>query len=199
MGVEIGFRLYDKRAFAESKALIEVKADQTKDEFVCGRSPATGAWERWFSDTAESSTVPVFQKELDGLSRTTDAGIVITYKTVGFDEFQSSIREVIANIRNGSAKNVKAASDRLADIDKEIDELRGWQLKCDEGSSFAFERWGERIADLKEKRKELIGYIRDPEEQDYDLCRAKNVEELLDSMCGHINANDDLVIPYDSY
>lgn len=201
MGLEIGFRLFDKDKFNESgcKDLIEIEPDASDTSYACGRSPATYAWGDEFMETADKTVVPVFQKDLAGFVKTTDDGHMYVFKLVEFDDFKKSVMIAVDKVKEDADDERRKALGRIAKCKEQINELREWQLKCGEDNSFAFDRWEFRINELKDDIEADEGYISNTEENDYDYCSAKTVERLLRDMQEHLASGKELVIPYDSY
>lgn len=201
MGLEIGFRLFDKNKFIESKDLVEIEPKASETSYVCGRSPAAEAWSHMIDISAEKTIVPVFQKELDGFVRKSGYSDydITEYKCIAFDDFKKGIIDAIDSVRSDSQRECDRQLKRIGECKDEIKELREWQLKCGEDNAYAFDRWESRIAELKEDIECCLEYISDPADHDYDYAATKSIEKLIDGMQARVRDGDALVIPYASY
>lgn len=194
MGLDIGFTLYEKKPFDEEGKLVRADID-IDDNWLCGWGKANERWGNLFyGDPEHLLFVPVFQKELKDKVYTFEE-FSERYNYVPFEDFRRDIELTLNEIDKEAADTVKDYLKRIKANEAQIKELRDEQRKCTEEQSYAFEKWGREIDDLKERNESMQRYVDEPFEDD-DVRQAKRVRELLDAMEKYLKEDKYYVIPY---
>lgn len=195
MGLDIGFNLYEKKPFDEKGEF--VLPDLTTP-WVCGRTNSTNSWGELFKFGRDDSEVPVFQKELDGKSRTFDS-FTEKYVFTDFENFKSTVMSSVDDDLAECHATKQAMHRRINELREKISELRELQKTCTEENGYAFDRWEEHIRGYTENIHNLQEDLTDFEDNDYEYCHAIAVRELLADMERYIKENKYYVIPIFSF
>lgn len=196
MGLIIGFDLYEKEPLDKRGEWVMVKEDDEADLRYCyGRTNATQSWGVLF----DNDTVPVFQEKLDGRQFIKDGEVLEQYVLRNFTDFKEVVLDACEDdIANGN-KERQALLAQSWDNEKEIKELRQLQMQCTKEQSYAFDRWAEKIQDLKETNRQLQNEYRDFEEEDYNTNRALRVKEMVERMEKLLKEDKYYIVPFYSY
>lgn len=218
MGLDIGFNVYKKGLDEKTKKikLIQEKLTEKQEDetWACGRCAATNAWSYGFTFsgfTQEGSgdnidTVPTFDKELDGwLSPKTEYGYQYRLKYMPFENYKKWVMDVVQEEYDNHDRAKEAAFRRIHDNDMDIKHYEELQLKCTEDNEFAFDKWQEKIDELRESNKEEWDFIHDddPDKEDkeiynYGYFHARSVEGLIKKM-EEYQKQGFVTIPYYSF
>ena len=193
MGLDIGFTLYEKKPFDEEGKLVRADID-IDDNWLCGWGKANESFGHDYFEFGEQYVVPVFQKELKDKVYTLEE-FSEKYEYVPFEDFRHDTELTLNEIDEEAADTVKDYLKRIKANEAQIKELRDEQRKCTEEQSYAFEKWGREIDDLKERNESMQRYVDEPFEGD-DVRQAKRVRELLDAMERYLKEDKYYVIPY---
>lgn len=193
MGLDIGFKLYEKKPFDEEGKLVGANID-IDDNWLCGWGKANESFGKGYFKFGEHYVIPVFQKGLKDKVYTSE-GFSEKYDYVPFEDFRYDAELTLNEIDEEAADTVKDYLKRIKANEAQIKELRDEQRKCTEEESYAFERWGEEIDNLKERNEAMQSYVDEPFEDD-DVRQAKNVRGLLDAMERYLKEDKYYVIPY---
>lgn len=191
MGLDIGFTLHEKKPFDDGGKLVTVDVD---DNWRCGWGRANEAFGHGYFEFGDEHVVPVFQKELADREFTFD-GFSKKYKYVPFEDFRRDIESTLDEIDEDSANTVREYIRRIHANEKRIEELRNEQRRCTKEQSYAFERWGEEIDDIRDSNESMQDYVNRPYEDD-EVRQAKGVRELLDAMERYLKEDRYYVVPY---
>lgn len=190
MGLDIGFDIYKKEKGKDGKIALtrqEFPENRKDDAWCCGRCNVNYSWgyghsEGEFGNPDSPVTEPTFDKELDGYrfdpEREGYRATVLKY--VPFDDFKSQVNDAIEETEEQSLETKRGLLKQIDENTEEISELREWQRKCDESNEFAFDKWAERIKDLKGEIAELKDTLENYDEDDYDAGHAKLVKRMLE-------------------
>ena len=199
MGRTIGFNLYIKEKSKEGK-LVRAPGDIDQDYYLQGRTDVSRSWSDLFDifqdETGNFITcVPVFQKELDGYevrgnSRRT------RYKYINFNTFYNFVDEAIKEEFKLTKNYINSLKKRIHKLDSDIDRLRKLQSDCTAEQSYAFEKWGEEIAEKEEVIELTTSEIENFYEDDYEYQYAKNTQQLLEKMKEYFEKDEYFVIPF---
>lgn len=191
MGLDIGFTLYEKKPFDEEGKFIAVDVD---DNWRCGWGRANEAFGEGYFEFGDECVVPVFQKGLADKKFTLEE-FSEKYRYVPFEDFRRGIEAVLDEIDEEAANTVREYIRRIHENERRIEELRNEQRKCTEEQSYAFERWGFEIDDLRDSNESMQDYVDRPHEDD-EVRQAKGVRELLDMMEEYLKEDRYYVVPY---
>lgn len=197
MGLDIGYTLYEKEPFNKEGKFVRAK-DDSYDRWACGRCEVNNSWGDLFKFDREKTTVPVFQKELDGKIQQLEE-YRDEYKLYTYDEFKDYVLEAVQKVYEDSVKVKKDICHRIKKNKDSIKELRDLQKSCTEDEQYAFEKWGEEIDRLKEDIEEDENYYDTFDDEDYDFTHAKRIEELVRKMGEDLEEDKYYIIPYFSY
>ena len=192
MGQEIGFHLYKKADFDKDKRLVE--AEGAEAPLACDTTEATCFWGALFRLNGDKTTVPVFQKELDGFDDGRNK-----YELVDFEDFRSRVDEAVRSAYDACCVERRDTYREIEAMRDEIGELREWQRRCTEDNSYAFDRWERRIRELKESIASQEDYARNYGDEDRSYAHARQVEGLLSSMEKRLREDEYLVVPLYGY
>lgn len=193
MGLDIGFTLYEKKPLDEKNALVRASID-IDDNWLCGRGKANESFGKDYFEFGEQYVVPVFQEALNGKTVGED-GVSEKYKYVPFEDFRHDTELTLNEIDEEAAEIYKDHLKTIRRNEARIKELRDEQRKCTEEESYAFERWGEEIDDLKQRNEYLQEYVDHPDD-DGDVRQAQNVRDLLNAMEKYLKEDKYYVVPY---
>lgn len=196
MGLVIGFDLYEKEPLDKRGEWVVIKEDDEADLRYCyGRTRATQSWGVLFNN----DTVPVFQEKLDGRQLIKDGKVLEQYVLQNFTDFKKVVLDACEDdIANGNEERQMLLA-QSRDNEKEIKELRQLQMQCTREQSYAFDRWAERIQDLKEANRQLQNEYRDFKEEDYNTNRALRVKEMVERMEKLLKEDKYYIVPFYSY
>lgn len=196
MGLVIGFDLYEKEPLDTRGEWVVIKEDDEADLRYCyGRTSATQSWGVLFNN----DTVPVFQEKLDGRQLIKDGKVLEQYVLQNFTDFKKVVLDACEDdIASGNEERQMLLA-QSRDNEKEIKELRQLQMQCTKEQSYAFDRWAERIQDLKEANRQLQNEYRDFEEEDYNTNRALRVKEMVERMEKLLKEDKYYIVPFYSY
>lgn len=196
MGLVIGFDLYEKEPLDKRGEWVVIKEDDEADLRYCyGRTSATQSWGVLFNN----DTVPVFQEKLDGRQLIKDGKVLEQYVLQNFTDFKKVVLDACEDdIANGNEERQMLLA-QSRDNEKEIKELRQLQMQCTREQSYAFDRWAERIQDLKEANRQLQNEYRDFKEEDYNTNRALRVKEMVERMEKLLKEDKYYIVPFYSY
>lgn len=202
MGREIGFNLYIKD-LSRPGQLTSAEVEENTGDWVCGRTEVTSAWGEYFSYSQDSEgrihwVVPVFQKELEEYIRVNPSGTTC-YKYVDFARFKENIDIVIEELTQSTVVYKHSLYEGIQELYKDIERLRKLQQNCNEKQSYAFDRWNEEIAGMKEEIMQRKNELASFDDEDYDSQKAKQVEQLLERLEKYLAEDKYFVIPYYSF
>lgn len=196
MGLIIGFDLYEKEPLDKRGEWVMIKDDDEADFRYCyGRTQATQSWGVLF----DNDTVPVFQKKLDGRQFIKDGKVFETYVLHNFTDFKELVLDACEDDLANGNKERQMLLAQSRDNEKEIKELRQLQMQCTKEQSYAFDRWAERIEDLKEDNRQLQNEYRNFEEEDYNTNRAFQVKKMVELMEKLLKEDKYYIVPFYSY
>lgn len=193
MGLDIGFNLYRK----EKGKFVPIELNDKN--WVCGRCDATYAWDYGFDLTHNDyDVVPVFNAAYDNeqLNETTKM------KYIPFKNFFEVVNDRLKAVYEERSQCYSNMQERVNRLYDEIKELRKLQKSCTADNAYAFDRWEERIreikADIDASEDELATFHQD----DYDYCRFVAVRDMLIKMREYVSGEEDneyIVVPFFSY
>lgn len=195
MSVEFGFNLISRDEYNKTGTVKPLDVDLP---YACGRSGAESAWGRYFYDGNDEVT-PVFNRELDGKTRTYDNDYIEKYKYTDFEDFSRDMQEAIDEMRRAAYQELMELRYQVADLTKTNQELRQLQKQCTADQSYAFDRWNDEIAQNNETIRDIQREIDDFNDENYSQVRANVAQEVLNSMNKYVNDTRYYVIPYYSY
>lgn len=198
MSLDIGFKLYEKKPFDEKGELVAVDfkpASEKETDWVCGRTDATNSWGSLFSFKEGEGTVPVFQKPLDG--KEDECGNKC--KFADFADFKDTVSAAIKSDRDEVRELHRSYFKEIAARKDEIAELRELQKGCSAENEYAFDRWTDKIKELKSEIRSYEEEIKSLYDDDYTWLHAESVENLLNTMESLIEKDEYYVVPYFSF
>lgn len=161
MSLQIGYEIYNKT----TKEMID-----SDENYLCGRNEANDAWGQDFRLGWTDSTAPIFDEELDGQ-------VIGGYqrKFIPIGDYISHVNYQLDDLTKEALKIKNNFYNRIQRNQAEIIELRELQLKCNSENAYAFNRYEDRIQELKD-------YIEDDKElikEDEMGCQILAVQKLL--------------------
>ena len=188
MGLDIGFNIYEKKKDEKGGITLEeekIPEDKEYETWSCGRCAVNYSWGYGSSYTSDLITRPTFDEELDGykIPQTEEdkkyGYTPVNLKYIPFKEFKAAVSDAINEAYNDGLSEKRAMFQKIAENVKEIKELREWQKGCTEKNKYAFDRWEDRIQELKSENAELNSNIDTYDEDDYDVSHAKHLDKIL--------------------
>lgn len=188
MGLDIGFYIYKKTKNEKGEIALEEEEfpeDKENETWSCGRCEVNYAWGYGYSYTEDLVTRVTFDEELGGykLPQTEDekkygySPIILKY--VPFNKFKEEVSDAINEAYNEGFSAKRNMYQQIMENDKTIKELRELQKECTEKNKYAFDRWEDRIQELKSDNVELNNDINTYDEDDYDVSHAKHLDRIL--------------------
>lgn len=195
MGLEIGFDLYKKEPLDKEGKFIEADIETP---WVCGRTETTYSWGEEFTFNQTETITPVFQKGLkDKVEKLEEYSE--KYSLITLEEFKEPILKAIKEAINQRDEDKLNLVKDISKYEKEIKELRELQKTCTEDQEFAFNKWEEKIEELKEKISYAHESYDEYDDEDYDYTHALWVKDLLEKMEEYLKEDKYYVVPFYSY
>lgn len=194
MGLEIGYKVFDKKLFP-------IKIDDNEQNFVCGRCDVTHSWynrafdANYSDDNDKFVEVVVFNPEYDGHYSYYDNNdeYCMRMHYVPFKDFEKKVKYAIDEAFKNHADYIAEVKDLAHEKFVAIDEYRNLQLKAK--TTAAFDGYQKLIEEAASCLAEYTNALKTYDEDDYEYTHAKIIKEMLENIKKHLD-NGEVVIAY---